>query len=147
MVWCGKEDPQVTDSPPSRELSAQDETQVHFLRVLTTQEIWATGQGVNNSLHIQRCPQSLPPGYLFLNCCSSTVVFILALPCPARTPIPDSHLRTFSLGLCQCVLYTCSLLALPLYSPIIHLQPTLWLLSVYSLFHVSGYILLTCLFC
>ena len=46
-----------------------------------------------------------------------------------------------------CFLYACSLMTLPLLSPIIAPPPALWLLSVCSLFNVSGYILLACLFC
>ena len=57
-------------------------------------------------------------------------------------PITASHSRTYPLGLCPCVPYTCSLMALPLLSlsPLLsgHCQFVLY-------FNVSGYILLTCL--
>ena len=57
-------------------------------------------------------------------------------------PIPASHPRNYSLWFCPCVLYICSLMALPLLSPIIPLS----LLSGYCqfvlYFNVSGYILL-----
>ena len=72
--------------------------------------------------------------YLFLNCCSSTVVSIFTPSHSLTPPISTSHPRTYPLGLCPCVLYTCSLKDLPLFSPIIPLSPPLWLLSVCSLF-------------
>ena len=56
---------------------------------------------------------------------------------PHHTPAPPiltSHPQTYPLRLCPWVLYTCSLMALPLFSPIIPLPPPLWLLSVCSLF-------------
>ena len=40
-------------------------------------------------------------------------------PRPLIPPIPASHPRTYPLWLCPCVLYTWSLVALPLFSPII----------------------------
>ena len=49
-------------------------------------------------------------------------------------PIPASHPWTYPLWLCLCVLYTCSLMDCPLFSPIIPLPTLLWLLSVCSLF-------------
>ena len=51
-----------------------------------------------------------------------------------RPPIPASHPRTYPLWLCPCVFYTCSLMALPLFSPIIPCPTPLWLLSICSLF-------------
>ena len=41
------------------------------------------------------------------------------------------------LWLCPCVLYTCSLIALPLYSPIIPPPSPFWVLSVCSFIHFS----------
>ena len=81
-------------------------------------------------------------------CCSSTVVSIFYphhLP-PVAPPIPASHPQTYALWFCPCVLYTCSLVALPLYSTTILLSPPLWLLSVCSLFQCLSSTLLACLF-
>ena len=80
---------------------------------------------------------------IFFYCCSSTVVSISALtPCPIYPHLPP---WTNPLWLCPCVLYTCSLIALPLFSPIIPLPSGYCQFVVY--FNVSGYILLACLFC
>ena len=62
-------------------------------------------------------------------------------------PIPTSHPRTHTLWLCPRVRYTCSLMILPLLSPVIRLPLSLWLLSICSLFQCLWlYILLACLF-
>ena len=58
---------------------------------------------------------------LFFYCCSSTIVSIFTSPCPPTLPIPTSHPRAYPLWLCPCVLYTCSLMTLPLFPPIIPL--------------------------
>ena len=58
-------------------------------------------------------------------------------PSPALTPSP--------LWLCPWVLYTCSLMILPLVSPIIALPPPLWLLSVCSSFQCL-WLYFACLF-
>ena len=47
--------------------------------------------------------------------------------------IPTSHPGTYTLCLCLCVFYTCSLMALPLSSLIIPFSPPFWLVSVCSL--------------
>ena len=60
---------------------------------------------------------------------------------PTAPPIPTSHPPTCPLWLCPCVLYTRSLMALPLCSPINPFHPPLWLLLVLY-FNVSGYIYL-----
>ena len=69
----------------------------------------------------------------FFYCCSSTVVSIPLLhsPCPTHPLLPTLILP---LWLCPCVLYTCSLTTLSLFSPIIPLSPSLWLLTLCSLF-------------
>ena len=54
--------------------------------------------------------------YLFISYCSSTVVSIFTPPRPTLPCLPPSKLP---LWLCPCVLFTCSLMALPLFSPII----------------------------
>ena len=61
-------------------------------------------------------------------------------------PIPASHPWTYPFWLCPCVPYTCSLMALPLFSPIIPLSPPLWLLSVSSLFQCL-WLYFACLLC
>ena len=71
--------------------------------------------------------------YLFY-CCSSTVVSIFNPPHPPAPPIPTSHPWTHPLCLCPCVLYTCSLMDLPLFSRAIPLPAPLCLLSVCFLF-------------
>ena len=94
--------------------------------------------------------QGLPKGlyfYFIFYCCSVTVVPIflpIALPCPVQLPLP----KTFPtpLSLCMSPLYLFLVFTLLLLSPVISFPPPLWLLSVCSLFHVSGSILLTCLF-
>ena len=53
---------------------------------------------------------------------------------PPPHPPPPSHLNPTPLWLCPQVLYTCSLMIFPLLSPIISLDPPLWLLLVCSLF-------------
>ena len=75
--------------------------------------------------------------------CSSTVVSIFNPPWSPTPPIPTSHPRTYPLWLCTCVLYTCSLMDLPLFSPIIPLPPTP--LVTVSLFFISMFCLL--IFC
>ena len=80
-------------------------------------------------------------------CCSSTVVSILPPPCPTTPAILTFHPRTYTLWFCPCVLYTSSLMALPLISPLITLPAPLCLQSVYSLLNVFGHILLACFFC
>ena len=72
--------------------------------------------------------------YTFFYCCSSPVVSIFPSPLSPAPPISASHPRTYPFWLCPCVLYTCSLMALPLFSSIISLLPPLWSLSVCSLF-------------
>ena len=67
----------------------------------------------------------------FFNCCSSKVVSPPWCPTP---PIPSSHPQTYPLWLFPCVLYTCSLMDLPLFYPIVPLPHSFWLLSVCSLF-------------
>ena len=68
-------------------------------------------------------------------CCSNTVVSIFIPPQPPTPPIPASQPQTYPLWLCPCVLYTCSLMDLPLFSPIIPLPPTP--LVTVSLFFIS----------
>ena len=66
---------------------------------------------------------------------------------PLPHPPPPPCLNPTPLCLCLWVLYTYSLATLLLLSPVMPLLFPLWLLSVCSYFNVSGYILLTCLFC
>ena len=70
----------------------------------------------------------------FLNCCSSTVVSIFTPTHPTTPPIPASHPQTYPGWLCQCVLYSCSLMTFPLHSSFTPLLPPLCLLSACSLF-------------
>ena len=70
----------------------------------------------------------------FFYCCSRTVVYISTPLWSPTPPFPASHLQTYPLWLCPCVLCTCSLMDLPLFPPIILLPLPLWLLSVCSLF-------------
>ena len=72
----------------------------------------------------------------FFYCCSSTVVSIFTWPQSPIPPIPPSHPQTYPLWLCPYVLYTCFLMALPLFSPIIPLPSPLWLLPVW-LYHLT----------
>ena len=76
--------------------------------------------------------------------CSSTVVSIFPSPSypTPLTPTSYPHLTTF--WLFPCVLYTYSLMNLPLISPVIPLPPPL-LFGLY--FNVSSCILLAYLFC
>ena len=64
---------------------------------------------------------------------------------PPTPPIPASHPQTNPLWLCPCVLYTCSLVDLPLFSHIIPPPCPLWLLSVCSLFQCL-WLYFACLF-
>ena len=82
---------------------------------------------------------------LFFYYCSSTVVSIFTPPLLPASPIPTSDPQTYCLWLCPCVLYTCSLMDLPLFSSIIPLPPPLWLLSVCSLFQCF-WLYFVCLF-
>ena len=66
--------------------------------------------------------------------CSSTVVFIFLPPLSPARLTPTSHPQSFPPWLSTWVLYTCSLMILPLLSPVITLLPLLWFLSVFSLF-------------
>ena len=59
------------------------------------------------------------------------------LPCPTHPHLLHSVLPLH--WCCPWVLYTCSLMTLPLHSPVIPLPPPCWLLSVCSLFHCLGY--------
>ena len=59
-------------------------------------------------------------------------------------PIPISHPGTYPRWLCQCVLYTCSLMDLPPLSPIILLPPPLWLLFVLISMFLVIFCLLVC---
>ena len=62
---------------------------------------------------------------------------------PSTTPMPTSHPQTYPLWLCPCVLYMCSLMALPL------LSLSLLLSGYYQFvlyFNVSGSILFSPLF-
>ena len=72
--------------------------------------------------------------YLFIYYFSSTVVSIFT-PAPAPTPlILASHPWTYPLCLCPHVFFTCSVMVLPLFPPIISLPTPLCLLSISSLF-------------
>ena len=71
--------------------------------------------------------------------CLTTVISIFT------TPIPTPHPQTSPLLLCPCVFYTCSLMALPLLTPIIPLPSGYCQFVLYL--NVSGCILLACLFC
>ena len=82
---------------------------------------------------------------LFFYCCSSTVVSIFTPSCPPIPPIPASHPQTYHLWLCLCILYTCSLMDLPQFFPIIPPHPPLWLLSACSLFQCL-WLYFACLF-
>ena len=64
---------------------------------------------------------------------------------PPTTPILASHSPTYLFWLCPWVLYTCSLMAFPLFSSIIPLSHHLWLLSVCSLF-LCHWLYCVCLF-
>ena len=77
--------------------------------------------------------------------CWSTVVSIFTTPCTPATPIPTSYLPTYPLWLCLFILYTCSLMALPLLSSIIPLPLLSGYLQFVLYFNVSGCILLACL--
>ena len=68
------------------------------------------------------------------------------LPHPTHPHLKNSVLSPSPCWLCSWVLHTCSLMTLPLLSPVVPLPPPLWLLSVLY-FNVSGYILLAYLFC
>ena len=76
---------------------------------------------------------SIPSTNSFLNLFVFFIVVLVQLSpfSPHHAPHPP---QTYPLWLCPYVLYTCSLMALPLISPIILLSPPLWLLSVCSLF-------------
>ena len=76
----------------------------------------------------------------------STVVSIFLPPFLPPHPSSPPTFEPTPLWLCPWVLYTCSLMTLPLLSLVNPLAPPLWSLSV-SYFHVSGSILLACLFC
>ena len=81
--------------------------------------------------------------------CSITVVPIsspLLSPALPIRHLPYSFLAPLSRCLCPWVLYTCSLMTLLLLSPVISLPPSLWLLSVCSLFPCLG-LYFVCLFC
>ena len=63
---------------------------------------------------------------------------------PYNSPSLPTH-NPFPVWLCPCVLYTCSLTALSLFTPVFTLSPPLWLLSVCSLFP-SLWFYFACLF-
>ena len=65
---------------------------------------------------------------------------ITSLPTP---PIPTSHSHVHPLWLCPCVLHTCSLMALPLLSPIVSLPPSS--LVTVKLFFISVSVIVFCL--
>ena len=65
------------------------------------------------------------------------------LLCPHPCPTPTLH--PTHLGFCSQVLYTCSLVTLPLLSPTIPLLPSLWLPSLCSLFQCL-WLYFACLF-
>ena len=75
--------------------------------------------------------------YSFYFYCSSTVVSILTPPQP-----PASHLQTYPLWLCPCVLYTCSLMDLPFFP---HFPSLPSPLVAVSLFFISMFLVVFCL--
>ena len=84
--------------------------------------------------------------YLFIHCCSSIVVSIFI---PPRPP-PHTHPRILPFNLSPFGFVHVSFTHVPwwifpYFLPLSPITPPLWLLSVCSLFHVSGYILLDCL--
>ena len=85
--------------------------------------------------------------FSFFYYCSRTVVSIFLPPFSSTRPTATTHPQPYPLWLCPWVLYTCSLMTLPLFSPI---TPSL-LPSGYCQFvlylSVCGYILLAYLFC
>ena len=83
---------------------------------------------------------------VFFYCCSSTIVSIfppLLYPTP---PTPPPTLNPTPLCLCPWVLYTCSLMTLPLLSPISPSPVPSGYCQFVLYFSVSDYILLACLF-
>ena len=67
-------------------------------------------------------------------CCSRTVVSTFPRHSPLPHPPPPPTLNPIPLWLCPWVLYTFSLVTLPLFSPVVLLPPPLWPLSVCFLF-------------
>ena len=86
--------------------------------------------------------------YLFIIVVQVQLSPFLPPPLPPPHPSLPTTLNPNPLWLCPCVLYTCSLMTLPPFSP---LSPPIYLRSVYCqfvlYFNVSGYVLLTYLFC
>ena len=80
--------------------------------------------------------------FFFFNCCSSTVVSIFSPPLSPSSPTPPPTLNPIPLWLCPCVLYTCSLTILGLFSPLSSLPS---LLVTISLFFISMSLLIFCL--
>ena len=73
--------------------------------------------------------------FIYFYCCSSTVISIFPSPLPTAHTSPHPTLDPSPLWLCPCVLYTCSLMTLPLFPLVIPSRlGTNWLLSVCSLF-------------
>ena len=83
--------------------------------------------------------------FFFFYCCSSTVVSISPHLIPSTPLLPASHSQYYPIWLCPCVLYTCSLTSLHLFSPTSPLFHPLCLLSVCSLFQCL-WLYFACLF-
>ena len=122
------------------------QTQGHRLK-LKGRKIFSINR--KESWHSYNCIRQNILFSFFFYCCSSTVVSVFPSPLPPllHRPLPLPTLHPTPLLLCPCVLYTCSLMTLPLFPPSFP-SPTLSGYSQFVLyFNVSGYILLACLFC
>ena len=77
---------------------------------------------------------------IFLSLLKYTCLHCLPTTSPHPTH-PTSHPQSYPLWLCACVLHTCSLMALLLFSPIIPVPPPLWLLFFISMSLVLFFLL------
>ena len=87
--------------------------------------------------------------YLFIDIYFNVVQVVTSIFPPPWSPapcIPTSYPQTYPIWLCPCVFYTCSLVDLPLFCPIITLPHPSGYCQFVLYFNLSGYILLACLF-
>ena len=105
-------------------------------------------RAVNGGKRMKKGKEKISANSLFyiFYCCSSAVVSITTPPHHPPHPSPPLTLEPTRLWLCPCVLYTCSLMAFPLFFLSIPLHLPLWLLPVCSLFQCPCFYF-ACLFC
>ena len=115
------------------------QTQGHRLK-LKGRKIFSINR--KESWHSYNCIRQNILFFFFFYCCSSTVVSVFPSPLPPllHRPLPLPTLHPTPLLLCPCVLYTCSLMTLPLFPSVIPSYLPPGYCKIVLNFSVSGYI-------